>query len=172
MAKLTNRQRLFIEAYLETWNATEAARRVGYAHPDVQGPRMLVNVGVRAAIEARMAERAMPANEVIERLTAQARLAPAEFFTYEIGDDGTVTMTGVNWAYLKEHSHLVKKISYTRDGRPVLEFHDAQAALELLAKNHGLLLERRELSGAGGKPVPVIGIEIVKPESVEDGGDA
>lgn len=49
--ELTRKQRLFVLAYLEKTNATDAARRAGYAHPNTQGPRLLVNVRVSAAID-------------------------------------------------------------------------------------------------------------------------
>ncbi len=48
---LTRKQRVFVLAYLEELNATDAARRAGYAHPNTQGPRLLVNVGISAAID-------------------------------------------------------------------------------------------------------------------------
>ena len=46
------RQQKFVEYYTETGNATRSAELAGYTHPNVQGPRLLVNVGVKAAIEA------------------------------------------------------------------------------------------------------------------------
>lgn len=49
---LTPKQRVFTLAYLEDYNATDAARKAGYAHPNTQGPRMLVNVGISTAITA------------------------------------------------------------------------------------------------------------------------
>jgi len=49
---LTEGQRRFCEAFAATANATEAARRAGYANPDKQGPRLLENVGVTHALEA------------------------------------------------------------------------------------------------------------------------
>ena len=49
--ELTRKQRIFVLAYLEELNATDAARRAGYAHPNTQGPRLLVNVSISAAID-------------------------------------------------------------------------------------------------------------------------
>ena len=46
------RQQRFVEYYTETGNATRSAELAGYTHPNVQGPRLLVNVGVKASIEA------------------------------------------------------------------------------------------------------------------------
>lgn len=50
--KLNLRQQKFVEYFTETGNATRSAELAGYTHPNVQGPRLLVNVGVKAQIEA------------------------------------------------------------------------------------------------------------------------
>lgn len=59
MAELTPKQRLFVAEYLKDLNATQAAIRAGYSAKtaDTQGPRLLENVGVRAAIDIGMATR-------------------------------------------------------------------------------------------------------------------
>ena len=57
---LTPKQERFVQEYVVDLNATQAAIRAGYAakDADVQGPRLLGNVGVQAAIERLKAERA------------------------------------------------------------------------------------------------------------------
>ena len=50
--RLNLRQQKFVEYFSETGNATRSAELAGYTHPNVQGPRLLVNVGVKAQIEA------------------------------------------------------------------------------------------------------------------------
>lgn len=52
--KITPRQQRFIEEYLVDLNATQAAIRAGYSSKTAHssGPRLLVNVGVAAAIAA------------------------------------------------------------------------------------------------------------------------
>ena len=65
---LTNKQRVFVEQYLRTSNASEAARQAGYAHPGPEGHRLLKNVKIQTLIEARITDIAMDANEVLERL--------------------------------------------------------------------------------------------------------
>lgn len=60
--KLTPKQQLFVSEYLKTGNATEAARRAGYAckssHAfEVQGNRLLRNAEVSRAIEAKRTKR-------------------------------------------------------------------------------------------------------------------
>ncbi|WP_136796196.1 terminase small subunit [Desulfosediminicola ganghwensis] len=49
--KFTPKQQMFLDFYCG--NATEAARRAGYAHPTQQGNRLLTNVNIRAAITER-----------------------------------------------------------------------------------------------------------------------
>jgi phage terminase small subunit len=53
---LPPKRRAFVDHYLKTNNATEAARLAGYASPNSQGPRLLLNVGVMAAIKERQAK--------------------------------------------------------------------------------------------------------------------
>lgn len=53
MADLTDKQARFVEEYRKDFNATDAARRAGYSEKTAhsQGPRLLANVGVQAALE-------------------------------------------------------------------------------------------------------------------------
>jgi phage terminase small subunit len=79
---LTRRQRLFVEEYLTCWNASEAARRAGYTgEASVIGARLLVNVSVLALVDQRMQEKTMQVNEVLERLSEQARVNIGDFVT-------------------------------------------------------------------------------------------
>lgn len=59
MAKLTEKQRRFVDEYLIDLNATQAAIRAGYSAKtaDQQGSRMLANVKVQQEISEKMAER-------------------------------------------------------------------------------------------------------------------
>ena len=50
------RQERFVMEYLSTGNATQAAERAGYKHPNVQAFRLLVNISVKTAIEVKRAE--------------------------------------------------------------------------------------------------------------------
>ena len=54
---LTPKQERFVAEYLADLNATAAAERAGYEHPNKQGPRMLVNVGIAKAIASAQAKR-------------------------------------------------------------------------------------------------------------------
>lgn len=74
---LTEKQKRFVDFYVVTGQATEAARRAGYSKPNRQGPRMLSNVVIKNAIGARLKEiedaRTATMKEVMENLTAVLR---------------------------------------------------------------------------------------------------
>lgn len=128
---LSNKRRVFVEEYLRCWNATEAARRAGYAHPDRQGPRLLGNVVVQEAIQARLAEIKVSADEVLIRLAQQAR---GEHTAY-LCKDGTVDLAKL---LADGKGHLVKGTKWDKSGNLIVEFYDGQRALELLGKHLGL----------------------------------
>lgn len=77
--KLTERQRRFVEAYVETGNATEAARRAGYSKKtaNIIGPENLSKLSIKKAIEERMAEieksKTATAEEIIQLLSSMIR---------------------------------------------------------------------------------------------------
>lgn len=70
-AELTRKRQRFIEEYPKDCNATQAAIRAGYAptYARQEGSRLYTNVGIRAAIDARITALAMPA-DVALKLTA------------------------------------------------------------------------------------------------------
>ena len=136
---LTTKQQAFVEQYLTCWNASEAARRAGYnGKANVVGPRLLANVSIQAIIQTRLVEMKMGADEVLARLSDQSRASVAPFLrTDEQGNP-----TGFNLGPDRP-THLVKKVAITDKGIS-FEVYDAQAALALMAKHHGLLVERHE----------------------------
>ncbi|NIO43164.1 MAG: terminase small subunit, partial [Burkholderiales bacterium] len=74
---LTNKQRAFIESYLQCWNATQAARDAKYEGNDVTlasvGYENLRKPQIRERIKQRLNTMAMSADEVLARLSEQAR---------------------------------------------------------------------------------------------------
>ena len=82
MCKLNDKQRVFIEAYVRSWNATQAAIAAGYSEQTAyaQGSRLLKNVEIKAEIERRVEDLSMSEAEVLTRLTEQARGDMGQFF--------------------------------------------------------------------------------------------
>jgi len=139
--RLTGRQALFVEEYLQDFNATRAAERAGYAGDEnalaVQGHRLLSYVKIKNLIHLRLQEAAMTADEVLARLAAIARSDHSKYLTKE----GSVDFGRL---IADEQGFLIKSIKDTKDGK-YIEFYNAQRALETFAKHHGLLVERHAL---------------------------
>jgi phage terminase small subunit len=149
--RLTPKQSAFIEEYFVDFNATRAAQRAGYSGDDntlaATGSRLLRNDKIANRVSQRLSESAMSADEVLARLAEIARGAHGEYLL-ESGK--------VDFAQLIEdgNGHLIKSIRETQYGLSI-EFCDMQRALVDIGKHHGLFVERREITGAGGGPLDV-----------------
>jgi phage terminase small subunit len=120
---MTAKQRRFVDAYLgETMgNATEAARRAGYAHANKQAAEVMAKPAVRAAIEAEQAD--LRAKAILTReeiLTGLSSIARGE------GDEPHVLQSG-------ETVYAPPK------------FSDRRGALMDAAKLQGLLVDKVEV---------------------------
>lgn len=146
---LTTKQRVFIEHYLRLWNGYKAAIEAGYSETSArhQASRMLSNDNILLAIQARLAELKMSADEVLVRLTDQARGSMADFL--DVAGDIDLRL-----ARERGMLHLVKSRSVTKEGERI-ELYDAQAALALLGRHHKLFVDRTEHTGADGAPLAI-----------------
>jgi phage terminase small subunit len=129
---LTARRRAFVLAYIgeARGNATDAARRAGYAHPDPEGARLLGDARVSAAILA--------FRETVEAATV-----------------ATVEELRTLWTAIARGE--VQDV--TRDGEKAPAGLAARLrASELLGKSQGAFLDRHEVTGREGAPVgaPVV----------------
>lgn len=143
---LTDKQRLFIEAYVgaANCNASEAARLAGYSLDCAgqQGHENLKKPEIRAAIDARLLELTMGPEEILARLTAHAR-GNLKDITNGLGALPTSLkgLTREQAAIIKKHS--VKK---GKDGTHVtVELYDAQSALRDLAKRYALFPDKLDV---------------------------
>jgi phage terminase small subunit len=147
MGNLTNKQQVFIEEYLQCFNATEAARRAGYQGNNstlgVVGFENLRKPKIAEKIAQRLQERAMSADEVITRLAEQARADHTQY----LKEDGMVDLPRL---IMDGKAHLVKSTRWDRTGRLIVDFYDAQSALALIGKHHKLFADRMEHTGEGG----------------------
>lgn len=151
----TKKQRVFVEEYLQCWNAAEAARRAGYSERTArtQGSKLLTKVDIQEEISKRIAEKAMSADEVLLRLGDMAR--------GDIGEFMDISSIGFNVSLetAKELglTHLIKKvkqrttITQKKDGDEEenhwieLELHDSQAALVHLGRVHKLFTDKIDI---------------------------
>lgn len=166
---LSDKRRIFIEEYLVTWNATEAARRAGYAESSarVTGHRLLTDANISEEIQRRVDEKTLTANEVLVRLGEHARGSMDDFVRFD--DNGNPTLD-LQAAQAAGKLNLTKKLKVkTRswnepyydstsdeiEQREVtettveFELYDAQAALVHIGKHHGLFTDRVDVNHSG-----------------------
>lgn len=142
---LSKKQRIFIEVYLQCWNATKAATKAEYANPRQAGSRLLSNVDIKDLIEKRIKQAAMSADEVLHRLAEQARADYSEYIT----DAGDIDIEAL---LADGKGHLIKKTHYDKDGNLVVDFYDAQRALVHLGRHHQLFTDKVDIT-SDGQPI-------------------
>jgi len=123
---MNNKQQRFVDEYLIDLNATQAATRAGYSAKTayVQGPRLLENVGVTAAIRAAQAEHREHTKVTIESLTEKLRAA------YDVAEKNgqAASMVQASMGLAKLHGYLVDRVEQTT--KPV-DMTPAERAAEL-----------------------------------------
>lgn len=153
MSKLTDKQRLFVSAYLIDLNATKAAIAAGYAENSavVTGSRLLTNANVAEAIQKGMDKRAakfeITADTVLQEL---AKLAFANIQDI-YNPNGS----------LKEIHELPRDVAAALQSTKVnltgecavqeVKMYDKGANLERLGRHLKLFTDKAELTGANGE---------------------
>lgn len=140
--QLTQKQKMFIDYFIETGNSTEAARRAGYKQPHVQGAQTLEKL--RHFIDEKLASkdsaRVAKQDEVLEFLTRVLRGEVKEEFPLGMG--------------MGEQTLVKKEL----DGK------DRIKAAELLGKRYALWTDKHQVDGA-------IGVQIIDDIGDDDGED-
>lgn len=189
---LTEKKALFVREYLVDLNATQAATRAGYSAKTAhsQGPRLLDDVDVAAAIGRAQQERAERTGITADRVLAElakvgfsnlsdvtdwgtrevafgfdgdGKKLPAE----DIGEAAMVRYVDapyvkpVNRDDLPAHIRsAVSEVALTRDGFKI-KMHDKVGALTQMGRHLGMFTEKVEMSGKDGAPiVPILNVTI------------
>jgi hypothetical protein len=126
---MRNKQKVFVEAYLRSWNATEAAKAAGYSPKNARamGNKNHTKPDIQALIQERLSTMQMDTDEILSRLADQAHFSPEIFLDFE----GGTWRINLNKVQEAGKLHLIKSIKQTDNGY-VIEMHDPQKALELL----------------------------------------
>jgi len=171
--ELTNDELAFVAAYFEcNMNGTRAYMKLhpnsSYDAARSSAPVVLAKPSIKYEIKRILTERAMSAEEAVARMGA---IAKADLFPFiKIDDDG---FTYFNFADPQaiEHLYLVREMETKRERRIEgkgkdaevwegewvrVRLHDAYIALRDIAKMHGKLTEKLDLSNTDGtlKPLP------------------
>ena len=155
MAKLTEKQRRWIDYYIETGNATEAARRAGYKAKSERSMRAIgaENLAkLRVCVDEKLAEK------------EDARIAKQD----EILAYLTSVMRGEETEEVVVVEGLGEGLSTARAMEKAVGAKDRLKAAELLAKRYGLLTESVKFQNA--LPITIID-DCADGESAQDKED-
>lgn len=163
--ELPPKEQLFVDAYLgeACFNGTKAMRLAGFRGSDnvlaVGAHRLLRKPKIESQLKDRLNEHAMSANEVLARLTKQARGSLADV----LNEDGEFDLSALRES---GYDDLLKKLkikktilvgskggTHVQDVHYEFEIHDAQAALVHLGRFHKLFVDRHEVTGKDGVPL-------------------
>ena len=154
MAKLTAKQRKFVEEYLIDLNATQAAIRAGYSTNTAQeiGSENLSKPIIKAEIDKAIAERSrrtgINQDRVLRELAKIAFVNPNDVINFR---DATVKMTSEeNLAAIA--SIKVKEIpgEYGNATEREVKLYDKLRALDLLGRHLGMFKDKIEINGDMG----------------------
>lgn len=149
MAKLTPKQKRFVDEYLKDLNATQAAERAGYSDPSI-GRRLVTKSHVSDYIQKREADRArrteLTQDRVLQELAAIALADIADFARIEkrwrhnlqgdLVEYGAVEFTPT-LEIPKTKRGAIMAIKQGASGIEV-KFNDKVRALELMGKHLGM----------------------------------
>lgn len=157
--ELTPRQQRFVEEYIISGNASDAARRAGYslrtahrtAQENLQKPAVQRALAVlRAKASAAMQTRKQRIEEELERI---AFYRGDQFFSTD--DEGNVVLDAKPDADLDVVTGATRKVRkrYGKDGELIgeevehqVKLADRQRALEMLGRIEGMFVDRKDVS--------------------------
>lgn len=157
-SRLTDRQVQFVNEYMIDLNATQAAIRAGYSprSAGTDGPRLLENAGVRARIDAAIAERSrrtgVNADRVVRELARIAFASAPDF----INMNNAALLDSAAADDRATISSIRVKRTTTEEGESIereIRLADKIKALDLLGKHLGMFSQSVLVSGKDGGPV-------------------
>lgn len=138
---LTPQESLFVDAYVITWSSARAIAKLGWSDSgeyNKLGNYWLQKPRVRAEIARRMKVHVMSMNELMARLSAQAKASFADFIEFDI-DTGQPKLN-LQKAQQNGALHAVKELTFT-NGTLSIKLHDPLRAMELLMRGYQMFAD-------------------------------
>lgn len=151
MARLTQKQKRFVEEYLIDLNATQAAIRAGYSSESAKeiGCENLTKPNIRTHISIAMAERSkrtgINADRILTELAKIALVNPKDVIDF----DRATVKVGASDDDLAAIQSVKVKIIPNKDGEGIeseIKLVDKLRALELLGKHLGMFKDKLEIN--------------------------
>jgi phage terminase small subunit len=176
---VNKKQALFVDYYLQSFNASDAARKAGYSEKTAYsiGSRLLKDVEISAVIQERLAEVHMSAEEALKLTADIARGDIAQLmdvssmgFSLDMSKAKELGLTGlIKKVKQRTITHLAK--SESDEDREVIdlevELYDKQSALRDILKIHGKFIERTDVTSGGEK----VTLTVVYKDKQDGNGD-
>ena len=138
--RLTPKQFLFCEYYIQTRNGTLSAGLAGYkgdanalaaiASQNLRKPKII------AYLKERYAEVCMDSDEVLALLAKLARATVADY---------TNRGGGIDWEKVREDGYAIKSIKHNVGKNSVLQIEDRMKALELIGRSQAMFTDKLEV---------------------------
>ena len=150
MAKLTKKQKLFIDEYLIDLNATQAAIRAGYSvkTANEQGSQLLAKLSVQQAIAERMAERSRRTGVNQDRVVLELAKIAFVKMTDIVDDHGRIkgTATDDDLACIESIKYKESDNEFGGSVEREVKIGSKLKALELLGKHLGMWNDKLDLN--------------------------
>lgn len=163
MAKLTEKQKRFVDEYLVDLNATQAAIRAGYSKKTANriGTENLSKPVIQAELQKRIDDRIkrveVTQDKVVEQLAKIAFADVKDFVrfgqrevTVGIDEEGNPITKLVNYVDFKQDHEvdgtLLSEVKIGRDGAS-MKLNDRMRALEMLGRHLGMFNDKIDLTG-------------------------
>lgn len=151
---LTAKQQIFIDEYLVSFNATDAARKAGYSERSIRAiaSENLTKPDIKNEIERRLQEKHLTKDIILARLADMSLSNIADFADIKSSQD---------LKEVRDIAHVIKKfkrkVTTNKDGEVFeeieLELYPADVNLERVGKHLGLFKDQIEVSGNVGMRV-------------------
>ncbi|MDL2224667.1 terminase small subunit [Eubacteriales bacterium OttesenSCG-928-M02] len=156
MARLTDKQKKFVDEYLVDFNATQAAIRAGYSErtATVTASKLLRNPRIQEYLQERQKDLQERTEITQEKVVAEyAKIAFADISDYAnvvIDESGAtqVQLTATE-SLTPDQRVAIAGIKQTANGIEV-KLYDKQKALEMLGRHLGMFVEKVEHTGNVG----------------------
>lgn len=140
---LTDKQQVFVNHYIETWDKRGAALAAGYSETSAsaRASQLLKNEKIRNEIDRQAQLSVMSGPEWLSRLNDIATLNVADLW---LVSDRPLRAPVWDWEELRKAGHCIRRIRIT-DKFVEIWFEDRLKALELIGKAAGYLVEAMEI---------------------------
>lgn len=176
--EITLSEAIFVEEYLSNgFNATKAAKAAKYKAMtrggfSTIGSAVLKRPKIKALVARRISERAMRADEVLDRYREVADASMEDYLTIGEVEAGAATfnVTGIDLGKAQELNrlHLLKEVKIGKDGDVHIKLRDQDHALDQLARSLGVF----EKDNTVHLPPEVLALLSLSPKELADRNQA